>query len=65
MIEPDRPTDVRYPIRSNYDIALDKYNALNATYKENGRREAKEGKVHSNRLTKFVQDEQTTRQNRP
>ena len=44
---------------------MDEYNALNATYKENRRREAREGKVHSNLLTKFVQDEETTRQNRP
>ena len=65
MDEPDKPSDIRFPIRGDYDVALAEYNALNATYKEYGRREAKESKVHSNLLTKFVQDEETTRQNRP
>ena len=65
MDEPDKPSDIRFLIRGDYDVALAEYNALNATYKEYGRREAKESKVHSNLLTKFVQDEETTRQNRP
>ena len=65
MIPPDRPTQFLFPDREDYKIAMVEYNVLYAEFKLLEKREASETKIHMTLTTKFIADEEVTRQHRP